>query len=540
MISVLLYGRNDSHGYNLHKRAAISLNAISAVLTDPDDEILFVDCNTPDGMPTFPEAIADTLTERARRLLRIFRITPEVFERHSGDTHLPVLEPLARNVALRRSNPANRWVLSTNTDMIFVVDPTYGSLSDAVATLPDGFYGLPRFEVPESLWESLDRRDPRAAIERIGRWGKRLHLDEIVLSNEMVRYDGPGDFQLMLRDQIVAMDGFDERMIYGWHVDSNLCRRFGFVAGAVSSFEDRCRGYHCTHTRQVGISHRSGTKSNDLATFVDSVEQAAIPDQRETWGLVSEVIPELHLDDGPNGLEAVLEKLLPGRVGEPDTISFAMESFDHHLLYNPYHRFPYLADALWVSPPQTTVGYVGAHDVLLGLLADYLVQRGQGDRLLICRDVFRSPGHDGAALEAHPAVELTDVETIAARANVFVLDACVSRFHASKDEPGYPNGSDEARAWRRRFAAAVVDVCRAEHARITAGRTRRRFLQLAGVHTWFHQIALELLDTHLSPLSAGVRPGFVKERPRFVRALRFGGYSALARARIGLRWTLGA
>ena len=66
MLSVVLYGRNDSHGYNLHKRAAISLNAIAEMLTDPDDEILFVDYNTPDELPTFPEAIADTLTDKAR------------------------------------------------------------------------------------------------------------------------------------------------------------------------------------------------------------------------------------------------------------------------------------------------------------------------------------------------------------------------------------------------------------------------------------------------------------------------------------------
>jgi len=27
MISLILYGRNDHYGYNLHKRAALSLNA---------------------------------------------------------------------------------------------------------------------------------------------------------------------------------------------------------------------------------------------------------------------------------------------------------------------------------------------------------------------------------------------------------------------------------------------------------------------------------------------------------------------------------
>ena len=62
MLSVILYGRNDAHGYNLHKRGALSLNCIAQVLTEDSDELIFVDYNTPDELPTFPEAIADTLT----------------------------------------------------------------------------------------------------------------------------------------------------------------------------------------------------------------------------------------------------------------------------------------------------------------------------------------------------------------------------------------------------------------------------------------------------------------------------------------------
>ena len=42
MISVILYGRNDNYGYNLHKRAALSLNCIAELLSE-GDEILFVD-----------------------------------------------------------------------------------------------------------------------------------------------------------------------------------------------------------------------------------------------------------------------------------------------------------------------------------------------------------------------------------------------------------------------------------------------------------------------------------------------------------------
>jgi len=37
MISMMLYGRNDNYRYNLHERAALSLNCIAGVLTDPSD-----------------------------------------------------------------------------------------------------------------------------------------------------------------------------------------------------------------------------------------------------------------------------------------------------------------------------------------------------------------------------------------------------------------------------------------------------------------------------------------------------------------------
>ena len=121
MISVIVYGRNDAHGYNLHRRAALSLNCIAEVLTDPDDEIVFVDYNTPDELPTFVEALADTLTDRCLGLLRVFRVPAEIHEqRFAARTHLPAIEPVARNAGVRRANPSNRWLLSTNTDMIFL------------------------------------------------------------------------------------------------------------------------------------------------------------------------------------------------------------------------------------------------------------------------------------------------------------------------------------------------------------------------------------------------------------------------------------
>ena len=91
MISVLLYGRNDAHGYNLHRRAALSLNCIAELLTDPDDELIFVDYNTPDELPTFIEAISDTLTDHCLARLRVLRVPAAIHEqRFAARTHLPV------------------------------------------------------------------------------------------------------------------------------------------------------------------------------------------------------------------------------------------------------------------------------------------------------------------------------------------------------------------------------------------------------------------------------------------------------------------
>ena len=107
------------------------------MLTDADDEILFVGYNTPDDFHTVPEAIADTLTENAKRRLRIFRVRPKHHAPFAARTHLKTIEPVARKVAVRQSNPAHRWILSTNTEILFL--PRVGtSHSGIVAALPRG------------------------------------------------------------------------------------------------------------------------------------------------------------------------------------------------------------------------------------------------------------------------------------------------------------------------------------------------------------------------------------------------------------------
>lgn len=298
MISIVLYGRNDNYGYNLHKRAALSLNCMAEVLTDLSDEILFVDYNTPDDLPTFPEAIQDTLTSRARRMLRILRVRPHIHARYKAKTHLVALEPVARNVAVRRSNPANRWILSTNTDMIFVPQESI-SLSDIARELEPGFYHTPRMEIPEALWESLDRYAPAEVIRTVRDWGSSLHLNEIVLGSSYILYDGPGDFQLLLRSDLFENQAFNEGMLLGWHVDFNVAKRMYVKYGKVGDLGSKIYGYHCDHTRQVTLMHSHARVQNDWRLWCDAVETSGIPEQAETWGCANDTIEEVRLAADP-------------------------------------------------------------------------------------------------------------------------------------------------------------------------------------------------------------------------------------------------
>jgi len=357
MLSILVYGRNDSHGYNLHKRAAISLNVFGNLIGE-DDEIVFVDYNTPDDLPTFPEAIRDTLTGEARRKLRILRVRPSVHLEQKDPNALLVVEPIARNIGLRRSNPANRWVLNTNTDIIVGMRGR-GTFQALVKRLDPGFYQAPRVEIPESVWESFDRSRPTDILAHLRSLAPALHLHDIVYGNSEVMFDGPGDFQLAERDALFAVDGFDERMVRGWHVDANLSVRMAVHYGAITSLQERLFTYHCDHTRQVTPLHKADHVPNDPAEFVHDVRRADLPTQRSSWGAPDKHIEEIKLDDQ---YERRYFDALRGTIGTPQTkpleSAYRSDSFDRTDC-DFAHVLPFLADLFSSVSKGLRVGWAG-------------------------------------------------------------------------------------------------------------------------------------------------------------------------------------
>jgi hypothetical protein len=505
MISIVLYGRNDNYGYNLHKRAALSFNCMAELLDRNDDEILFVDYNTPNDFPTFPEAIQDTLTKKAREKLRIFRLRPHIHKRFSSQTRLVALEPIARNVAIRRANPANRWVLSTNTDMIFVPRRA-ASLDEIVGDLPPGFYHAPRMEIPETLWESLDRTRPCEAITTVRDWGSSLYINEIVLGPPFALYDGPGDFQLIQRSDLFRIHGFHESMLLGWHVDSNIARRLTFLHGKVGDLGGEVFGYHCDHARQITPAHSHSRTENDWRVFVDAVERADIPEQAESWGCAQDDIEEVSLRDQSSSVYIMaLKELIGPRLLTAPVVRYSGNTYNE-TDYDPRHVLPFLADMFISSEKRTNVAWLGARPETLRLFAGFWKKLGFTGQILIGEALVRDCRFASVPEAAH-----LDLGTLVTNSDAFVIDFGPPAGGGDDDIEkvgGLP--APLARALNR----ALLQIVQAEYRRVAGSRQPRPIIAINAINNTFEASVMASVGAALTPFSTRMRHGFVLPLPK--------------------------
>ena len=488
MISVLVYGRNDSYGYNLHKRAAISINAICALLENPDDELIFVDYNTPDDFPTFPEAILDTLTERSRKRLRVLRARPALHKLVANARSMPVIEPLCRNIGVLRSNPANRWILSTNTDIILLTRQGE-SFRELLAGLEPGFYQAPRVEIPEAVWEEFDRSAPDKVLADLRLLAPALHLDEIVYGSDKVMYDGPGDFQLMERGALFAIQGFDERMDRGWHVDANLAVRMALYHGQIQGLEERLFAYHCDHTRQATPAHHAHRQQNDPDIFVDGIDDPVLSNQAGRWGAPDFPIEEKRF----NGREATgyIPALLVA-IGAPQqaalTSTYGPTSYDA-VDYDPRHVLPFLLDLVSSARPATRLGWIGYRRETFERFA--LAWSALGFREPL-RVISAMPIQIGGIVRCDRQALLDDCD-------MFVLD-----FGAPE------GGAGMTRAMVGEMGGMLHALRVVEGERVEAGLAHRRIIGINVVHNRFEIAFSGAVAAAATPFSTRIRHGYAR------------------------------
>ena len=508
MFSVILYGRNDSHGYNLHKRAAISFNAIAEVMSDPDDEILFVDYNTPDDHPTFPEAIHDTLTDKAKKVLRIFRVRPEQHYHLKSKTHLVALEAQSRNIALRRSNPNNRWILYTNTDMLLVPRREEESLSEILGDVPDGFYQIPRFELPEMLWEAaFDRRDPKGNLTKLRDWAVRFHLNQVVHNFMPMKYDALGDFQAALREDMFAIHGFDEDMLLGWHCDSNLAARLALYRGRVDTLIDKVFGYHCDHTRVAAANNKGrATRMNDQNRFIWDVSSPYLPEQADTWGWPSVEIEEVRLDR-----ETSYERFTSGLAAalDPATEPYRSTSLDWHLYsdlsYDIRHTLPFVCDQVLTYPRSTAVMLVATRAEFVSRFAVAWQAMGFTGPILVPTECQRLDTN-------HPSIKTGAFSELVRMADLFIFEFGLATQNSDEavriGRPESPLDKKSLKTVAKLFAAAASEEA---ETRPNGRRLPRRFIGVNVIYNKFWPLFTDYIGANINPFCSQVLAGIPRQ-----------------------------
>jgi hypothetical protein len=375
MISIVTYGRNDNYSYNLVKRIAFSFNCLAEVLTQ-EDEILFTDYNTPDHLPTLPEAIWDTLTDKALNLVKVIRISSHLHEIIKRDSPLSILENVSRNAAIVRSNPKNHWMLSTNPDVLLVLSSRWQNLAELLREVSDSFYEMPRMDIPESVWSSLDRKDPRTNIRTLRDWliSNRAAIAETSPDWQFQKYilfDGPGDFQLAPREYFFRLRGFDESMNKYFHSDSNLAKRMWlFNGGRTDHLLGKLWVLHQDHYLSGEWARTvTGIVHNDLWSNV--AHQNRIEANEANWGLQDVCLPSFSL----------CEKVAKGRASfcqlpesEAEDLPLSQEvdwrTQPIHRLgnYRPEVLTLYLRESLRVASPDSLVVYLGQNSATAQLV----------------------------------------------------------------------------------------------------------------------------------------------------------------------------
>lgn len=470
MLTVLIYGRNDAYGSTAQRRNALSINALAEVMAD-DDEIIFVDYNTEDHKLTFPETIADTLTARARGLIKVVRVRPQQHAQLTLPGALPVVESIARNIGLRHSNPANRWILSTNPDVVLV--PPAEGLRALLQGQDDGYYAAPRFELPRMLWQNLPRQDPAAVHAAIDSFAAALHLDEQVRHFlPALGFDAPGDFQLVLRSDLMELGGFEEAMQQAWHVDANLMARLGMKYGASGSLTDCLRVYHCEHTADTVAKHSAGRREDSFECFVTNLE-SPIANVGRRWGGEGLDFEVFRLTEA---IQLDVAETVAAVIGAPPNeiyrAVYGPGSFDK-VLRQDAHTLTFVIDRLFPLARSARLLWIGCAANLRALVEHVLARLGF----------------------VHPLLNPADPGAMAA-ADLVLLD-----------NPPLDAELDEIARFKQQIEALVLT----EAARLEGGAPPRQIIAINAIHSRLETFLIEWFDVVLCPFTTRLRPSLLRD-----------------------------
>jgi hypothetical protein len=301
-------------------------------------------------------------------------------------------------------------------------------------------------------------------------------------------------------------------MVLGWHVDSNLCKRFFLLNGKIDSLLDHVFAYHCDHMRQTTSMHSAQRTENDQSHFIYDVTSSFIPEQSKIWGIPREDIEEIHMSDGARaGFNGIMEDLLPGLSEATVADFFVPESYNHGVIYDTLHAFPFLANHLGTISPDANIGYYGGNIETLQLMNKFLDKLAHRGRLLVNRELIAT-GHSQERIVPDRCILVND-KHLCEDSAIFIFDAAMMHFPQIKNsaEISLPAPSKRADDFVKKLQASFLRCVDAEARRLQWGRKMpRKFILIGSQHTWFEGFSSLFIEMGFTPYSSHVRHGYIR------------------------------
>jgi hypothetical protein len=269
--TVILTSRNDNYGGNLHKRTTMVLTS----LIEHHDEVIFVDWKTKNGEGVISN-IKHNLPQTGK--LKYIQVPKEFLkEKYPHIADYTIIESIGRNIGLRRAS--HDYIISTNIDIVTT------PLDDSILN-ENTFYTVSRRDVDESfhlsfsdyksLYNSLwENRDGYRAKERF-----ETDNDKWSLINCC------GDYQIGHKNVWNQMKGFEESVLFGCGIDTNVMKKASFYSNI------KVLDHYVFH-----LNHgKGGDRDEDESVPPMSDQKEIIRDFTQTtnlenWGMYNEDLP---------------------------------------------------------------------------------------------------------------------------------------------------------------------------------------------------------------------------------------------------------
>jgi len=269
--TAILPSRNDNYGDNLSHRASMSLSS----MIESHDEVVFVEWKIKNNDSLF-SSIKNKLPHQGK--LKYVPVSSCFLKEHYSDIYqYTIIESIARNIAIRRAS--NDYIISTNID-ILVNDLNKNILSE------NTFFTVPRRDIPQDVHLQFD--DYQDLHKHINRDKDSFRPKERINSKDDIwsLINCCGDYQIGHRNVWYKMKGFEESILFGCGIDTNVMKKASFFS-QIKVLDHYI--FHLNHGKnsQIDNDEIQPPISNQNSIIRDFIESS----NPDTWGMSDKDLP---------------------------------------------------------------------------------------------------------------------------------------------------------------------------------------------------------------------------------------------------------